>query len=222
VEHERVHDLTAAYALHALRPDEERAFEAHLSRCSECRDELASFDDTTAALAYGVDAPPPPPALRERILAQARAERPNVRPLRPRWAAPAAVAGAVAAVAALALGLWAVSLSNELQSEREAQRDQPRAFPVAGTEGGRLVVAPTGEAVLLLPDFDPAPRGKTYEAWVIEDGAPQPAGLFEGGRRTAVALTRPVPRGAVVAVTLEPAGGVPAPTSDPLVTVEAT
>ena len=221
MEHERVHELTAAYALHALRPDEERAFEAHLSRCSECREELASFGDTTAALAYGVDAPPPSPALRERILAQARAERPNVRPLRPRWAAPTTAVAAVAAVAVLALGLWAVSLSNDLESEREAQREQPRAFPVSGADGGRLVVAPTGEAVLLLPELDPAPRGKTYEAWVIEDGAPQPAGLFEGGPRTAVALTRPVPRGAVVAVTLEPAGGVPAPTGEPLLTVEA-
>jgi anti-sigma-K factor RskA len=57
---------------------------------------------------------------------------------------------------------------------------------------------------------------------VIEDGTPLPAGLFEGGERTAVALTRPVRGGAVVAVTLEPAGGVAAPTGDPLVTVEAT
>jgi anti-sigma-K factor RskA len=219
MEHERVHELTAAYALHALRADEERAFEAHLSRCSECREELASFDDTAAALAYGVHAPSPPAALRERILAQARAERPNVVSLRPRWAAPAAAAAAVAAVAALALGIWAVSLWNQLDSEREARREQPRVFPVSGTEG-RLVVAPTGEAVLLLPALDPAPRGRTYEAWVIDDGAPQPAGLFEGGDRTAVALARPVPSGATVAVTLERAGGAPAPTGRPLFTAK--
>jgi anti-sigma-K factor RskA len=219
MEHERVHELTAAYALHALRPDEQRAFEAHLSRCAECREELASFEDTAAALAYGAEAPVPPAALRERILAQARAERPNVVPLRPRWAAPAVAVAAVAAVAALALGVWAVSLSSELESEREARREQPRTFPVSGTEG-RLVVAPTGEAVLLLPKLPPAPRGKTYEAWVIDDSAPQPAGLFEGGERTAVALARPVRQGAVVAVTLERAGGVPAPTSPPLFTVK--
>jgi anti-sigma-K factor RskA len=220
MEHERVHELTAAYALHALRPEEERAFEAHLSRCSECREELASFDDTAAALAYGVDAPAPPAALRERILAQARAERPNVVALRPRWAAPAAGAAAVAAVAALALGIWAVSLANQLDSEREARREQPRVFPVSGTEG-RLVVAPSGEAVLVLPALDPAPRGRTYAAWVIADAAPQPAGLFEGGDGTAVALARPVPRGATVAVTLERAGGAPAPTGRPLFTAKA-
>ena len=220
MEHERVHELTAAYALHALRPEEERAFEAHLSRCSACRDELASFDNTAAALAYGVDTPAPPPALRERILAQARAERPNVVSLRPRWAAPAAALAAVAAMAALALGMWTVSLSNQLESEREARREQPRVFPVSGTDG-RLVVAPTGEAFLLVPALERAPRGRTYEAWVIEDGAPQPAGLFEGGEGTAVALTRPVQEGATVAVTLERAGGVPAPTGRPLFTAKA-
>jgi anti-sigma-K factor RskA len=219
MEHERVHELTAAYALHALRPDERRAFEAHLSRCPECRGELASFEDTAAMLAYGPDAPAPPAALRERILTQARAERPNVVPLRARWAAPAVAVAAVAAVAALALGIWALSLSSELASEREARREQPRFFPVSGTEG-QLVVAPTGEAVLLLPELARAPRGKTYEAWVIDRSAPQPAGLFEGGERTAVALARPVPEGAVVAVTLERAGGVPAPTGRPLFTVK--
>ncbi|HEV3408063.1 MAG TPA: anti-sigma factor, partial [Gaiellaceae bacterium] len=125
-----------------------------------------------------------------------------------------------AAVAALALGIWAVSLSNQLDTEREARRGQPRVFPVSGTNG-RLVVAPTGEAFLLLAGLERAPRGKTYEAWVIEDGAAQPAGLFEGGERTAVALARPVPEGATVAVTLERAGGVPAPTGQPLFTAKA-
>jgi anti-sigma-K factor RskA len=221
MEHERVHELTAAYALHALRPDEERAFEAHLSRCDDCRDELASFQETAATLAYAADAPAPPPVLRARILAHARAERPNVVPFRPRWAFPAAAAAAVAAVAALALGIWTVSLSNELANEREAAREQARVFPVSGGEEGRLVVAPDGQAVLLLPSLAAAPRGKTYEAWVIEDGAQRPAGLFRGGERTAVALTRLVPRGAVVAVTLERAGGSSAPTSKPLVTAKA-
>ena len=217
MEHERVHELTAAYALHALRPQEERAFETHLARCAECREELASFEDTATSLAYGVNAPAPPTELRERILSQARAERPNVVPLRPRWAVPAAAAAAAAAVAALALGIWGVSLANELESERAADAAEARVYDVSGG-AGRLVVAPDGEAVLVLSAVQPAPPGKTYEAWVIEDGAAEPAGLFTGGERTAIALTRPVPEGATVAVTLERAGGVSAPTGQPLFT----
>jgi anti-sigma-K factor RskA len=63
---------------------------------------------------------------------------------------------------------------------------------------------------------DPAPVGKTYEIWVIQAGTPVPAGTFAGGDRVAVTLTRKIPDGAIVAVTLERAGGVANPTTTPL------
>ena len=58
--------------------------------------------------------------------------------------------------------------------------------------------------------------GKDYEIWVLEDGVPQRAGLFE--RPGVAVLTRPVESGQTVAVTLEPDGGVDAPTGEPLFT----
>ena len=64
-----------------------------------------------------------------------------------------------------------------------------------------------------------APKGKTYEAWVIKDGVTKPAGLFSNGQD--VLLTQPVERGAVVAVTVEPAGGSPQPTRKPFVSSAA-
>ena len=79
-----LHDLTAAYALDALDPEDVRSYEAHLARCERCRDELASLAEAVDALAYATDAPVPPPELRARILQRARDERPNVVPLRPR------------------------------------------------------------------------------------------------------------------------------------------
>ena len=61
-----------------------------------------------------------------------------------------------------------------------------------------------------------APTGKAYEMWTIGDAAPQPAGVFQvdtAGRGThripPVEGGKPVK---VFAVTLEPEGGVPAPT----------
>jgi anti-sigma factor RsiW len=104
-----LHDLTAAYALDALDPEDARAYEEHLARCERCRDELASLSEAATALAYASEAPQPPPELRARILQQAHRERANVVPLRPRWVYPVAAAAAVAAGAALALGIWAVS-----------------------------------------------------------------------------------------------------------------
>jgi anti-sigma-K factor RskA len=221
MERQGIHELSAAYALHALDAEEERAFEDHLAHCDECRDEVASFHEAAGAMAYDVEAPPPPPALKLRILQGARAERSNVVPLRRRWTFPVAAAAAVAAsFAAVGLGIWAATLSSRLEDERAANAQAAQIVQLAGARGS-LVIAPSGEAALLVKDLGPAPEGKTYEAWVIQGDMPRPAGIFPGGERTAFVLTRPVPRGATVAVTLEPAGGVDQPTGEPLFTAKS-
>jgi len=204
-----IHELSAGYALDALTAEERREFEEHLAHCDECRVAVAEFLDTTAALAHGVEAFDPPPALRERIVGRARSERQNVVPLRPRWARPAAAAAAVAACAALAFGIWAATLHNQLG-------DRPQAIALDGADG-TLIVTPAGDGTLVVRNLAAAPSGKTYEAWVIDGGNPRPAGLFSGGGdRTAVALSEPVPDDASVAVTVEDAGGAPQPTGTPI------
>jgi anti-sigma factor RsiW len=228
-----VHELTAAYAMDALDEREQREYEAHLGHCERCREELAWLSETANALAYAVEGPEPPAGLRDRILDQARAERPNVVPLRRRWALPAvASVAAVAACAAIGLGIWAGSLSRSLDNERSARgRDtealrvvsDPAARRVPLSDGrGTLVVAPDGSAALVVSRLQRAPSGKAYEAWVIRGQRPVAAGLFAGGRDAeAVALRERVPRGSTVAVTLERAAGVDAPTGKPLFTASA-
>jgi anti-sigma-K factor RskA len=209
-----IHDLTAAYVLDALELGELEAFEQHLATCERCRDEVAELSTAAGSLAYGAAPVTPPPGLRDRILETARAERPNVVPLRPRWALPIAAAAAVAACAAIGLGAWDVSLHNQL----DGARDQALVrVPVSGASGS-LVVASGGSATLVLSDLVAAPPGKTYEAWVLSGRAVSPAGLFRGGSSTTVvALSHPVPTGSEVAVTVEPAGGSSAPTHKPLI-----
>ena len=214
MEHTEIHELSAAYALDALEPEQRAEFEEHLLRCPECRETVSLFQETAAALAHGVEAPAPPPALGRRIMERARRERPNVVSLRPRWVFPAtASVAAVAACAAIALGIWTAILDNRLDA-------RPEIVALEGTNGS-LIVSPAGEGTLLVDTLAAAPAGKTYEAWVIEDDTPLPAGTFTGGGRVAFVLTRPVPDGAVVAVTIERAGGVQRPTTTPLFASES-
>ena len=230
-----IHELTAGYALDALDSEERSAYEAHLPGCAHCQEELASFWTTTEALAVAASGPEPSPALRDRILAEVRAEPPqNVVAFEPRRRRVAPVLGAVAAVAAvaaLAIGLWASDLSSQLDDTRAAlERQQaaaqilvdPAAESVALQAGaGRLVVAADGQAVLVLDGLDPAPAGKTYEMWIVPGGdiaAANRAGLFPGSDGTEiVGLDGTVTPGDVVAVTIESAGGVDAPTTQPIV-----
>jgi anti-sigma-K factor RskA len=213
-----VHSLVAPYALDSLGDEEERGFEQHLATCERCREELAGLREAAASLAYGLAGPEPPTALKERILTQARAERPNVTALPRRrrgWAAPLAAAAALAAAVALGFGVWSAT--------RPATRDsfsavlaQPGARLVPLDGRGAVAVAPDGTAALAFT-VPPAPAGKAYEAWVIQGGMPKPAGLFEGGDGTSVLdIEQPVRRGAVVAVTLERDGGAKRPTQTPL------
>jgi anti-sigma-K factor RskA len=193
------HDLTAAYALDALAPDEAEAYERHLSQCEECREELAELNETATALAFDTVAPVPPARLRASILDAAAAERTNVVPLlRRRWVARG-LAVAAAAAACIAVGL-AVSLS---------QSNPTRSFT--------LMIGPNRTAILHIKGLSAAPSGKTYEAWVIPAGhSPRPAGLFPGGTSTTVHLQGTVPQKSVVAVTVEPAGGSNLPTTKPI------
>ena len=111
------HDLTAAYALHALDEGERGRYEEHLPRCERCRDELAVLTESAAALGWAVESPAPPPELRQRILDAAAAGRDNVVPLRARRPVWQGIA-AVAACAAAGLGIWAATLHNSLARER--------------------------------------------------------------------------------------------------------
>jgi anti-sigma factor RsiW len=220
-----VHELTAGYALDALDPADRAAFEEHLSSCERCRAELQGFWQVSGALAHAAGGPMPSAALRARILEQARSERSNVVPLqRRRLLVPAlSSAAAVAAVAAIALGLWATSLSRDLdgaESELAVLRD-PSARTYQSENGvADLVVTRRGDAALVVRTLAPAPAGKDYEIWVFENGVPQRAGLFE--RPGVALLDRRVELGQTVAVTLETDGGVDAPTGAPVLTATSS
>ena len=179
-----IHQLTAGYALDALDPDERSAYEAHLADCAHCQQELESFWETTEALAVAASGPEPSPALRDRILADVRAEPPqNVVPFEPRRrrVVPVlAAAAAIAAVVALAVGLWASSVSSDL--------DETRAALERAACGAAILADPDAQTVALAgghrparrrgrtgrpcscSGLDPAPAGKTYEMWIVRRG----------------------------------------------------
>jgi anti-sigma factor RsiW len=224
---ESIHELTAAYALDALDEREQATYEEHLAGCERCRADLATMSEAAVALAYAVETPPPPPSLRGRILDAAAGERSNVAPLLQGRAVQAlGAAAAVAAGVAIGFGVWAASLHSRLGEERSAAAEMRAALGVLGDtsarrvvlgERGSVVVTPSGEAALVTRDLAAAPAGKTYEAWVIKAGRPEPAGLLRGGHDVDVLrLERPVSSGSSVAVTLEPKRGSQAPTSAPI------
>ncbi len=218
MEQELIHDLAAAYALDALDESERREFEEHLASCEQCSEELVGLGDAAAALAYVAEGPAPPAALRERLLDRVHEDRaPNVVPLRRRFALPAVASFAVvAAAAAIVLGVWAAGLSSSLDRKDAIARvlGDPTATSVSLGQSSRVSIGKDGQAVLV-SRLSTAPPGKTYEVWVIPArGSAKPAGLFRVGRSASpMLLSRTVPEGAQLGISIERRGGAPHPTN---------
>jgi anti-sigma factor RsiW len=215
-----IHELSALYALDVLPGDERARFEEHLRGCERCRAEVGALGDAAVQLAYAPEGPAPPAALRERILAEARNERQGVVALRRRRPSAAVSVAATIAVAAsaaaVAFGVWAASLHHSLdrahQVEAVISDPHARRIPLTGAPGA-LYVAPSGRAALAA-SLPAPPAGKQYEAWVISGSTAQRAGVFSRGPALLELRVRP---GVSVKVTVEKAGGVSQPTTQPIV-----
>ena len=114
-----IHQNAAAYVLDALDSEAERGFERHLEVCPECEAELEPLRVAATALAFAGELPRPRAALRKRVLAVDAL----VVQLRRRWTVPLASAAALAACAALVVGLRgspAIPGVRALQLQRQA------------------------------------------------------------------------------------------------------
>jgi len=185
-----MHDLAAGFVLDALEEHEAEEFERHILMCPACEDELEPLRIAAAALAFAGELPPPRHALRRRVLAVDAV----VLRLRRRWTAPLVSAAALAACAALAVG-----------------------FSRKGQSLGLSLLVDGRGATLVTRGLPSPPMGKVYEIWFTRGDFATPAGFLHG--RTA-RLRRPIPPGAGVAVTLEPAGGSRRPTGPLLLRTE--
>lgn len=203
-----VHEEAAAFALDALDHEEAEAFERHLADCPDCEGELEELRFAAAALAFAVEPPRPSRSLRLRVLDTGAQMIPLPRRRRPRLLRAAAVAAAACAVLVAALRPW----------ETGESQVGFRRYAAKGADA-ILLVSRSGAAVLAARRLPPLANGTVYELWVIAAGRARPAGLFRDSLAT---LTRPVPRGATVAVSVEPAGGSSRPTGPLLLHAETT
>jgi anti-sigma-K factor RskA len=226
-----LHQLIAPYALDALEADDRSRFEAHLALCEQCRVELVGFLSTTARLG-DAEAMTPPPELRERLLTTVSStpqERPVVTALsqRSRVRRIAPRVAFVAAVAAAVVGIGGFVAEHEQAEDLRADRSRFTAVmsaPDAATTeesaagGGalRVIASPTHDAAVVVgASLSKLDVDQTYQVWRMRDGKPTSVGLL--GRGPGMLYVDGIKDADAFAVTVEPSGGSPQPTSDPIV-----
>jgi Anti-sigma-K factor rskA, C-terminal/Putative zinc-finger len=165
-------ELSGAFVLGALTPEEMDAVRAHLAACPEAHAEFAELGGVVPALFEAVEPVAPPPGLKARILAAAAADAERtidtdrtVKPFpaggtqrrgwdvgalfrRPIWAGIAAAA----MVAAIALGALSLSLKAQLDGLTAYRNGVVEVLEEAARPGAQL-------AVLVAPETAPGPTG---------------------------------------------------------------
>jgi anti-sigma-K factor RskA len=152
----------------------------------------------------------------------------------PRWAGWATAAAAVLVLAVV--GVYALGLQSQLRATEEQAAllsDAIAAYAAPGSQTavlrdtngagvGFAAVSTDGTAYVVASGLEPAPTGKTYQAWFIADGTPISAGLASVGPDGLMVMSndQPAPGTTAVALTLEPSGGSAQPTSAPFVVGE--
>jgi anti-sigma-K factor RskA len=232
---ERFDDLKEAYALGALSEKERREAEDYLRTHPELRAELDELRSVANLLALAPQEYEPSPELRRDLLNVISSSSPETTPaadLSPRRAGlwrffgPSGLAAA-AALALVTIGMfaWNASLQEENQTLQGELQGQRTSYALKGTGAaqevrGEVVRLGDERAVLVAEDLPSPPEGKTYEAWILREDVPEPAGLFDPHDTGAAAapLEGSIEGADAVAVTVERSSGSSSPTSDPLMT----
>ncbi len=165
-----------------------------------------------------------------------------------RWAPALSAAAALLLFAGVGLGGWVVGQNATQQDmaqkilameeqQQAAQEQQAAMLGIVGSpdakiattalsDGGSVTVASSGKAnkaAVLVQDMPPVPAGKTYELWFISAAGAVPAGLMATADAAVTGmqvLNGPMDGATHVGITVEPAGGSPAPTTTPIVVQE--
>jgi len=228
---DRFDDLKGAYVLGALDESERLEFEGYLAAHPELQSEIDELGSIADLLAFAPQEYEPSPELRRNLLGrigEASDDSPRRRARsRERIFGPSGLAATIAAAAVLAvvgLFLWNASLRGEVEDLRGTletrETHELQGSGPAEDVRGEVVEVGYGRAILVAENLPPTPEDEVYETWLMHGGVPEPAGLFEPreGGDAAAPIEGSIDEAEAVAVTVEPSGGSPAPTSDIVLT----
>ncbi|MEU4651357.1 anti-sigma factor [Nocardia fluminea] len=227
-------DEAYPYAIDALDPPQRQALEEWLEaagpdRVAEFQAIVHRIQETMADLTV-FDAVPPPARLESALMRALDRYDTQAHPLgrrgvagrrwHVRWLTVAAAA-IVAVGAGVGIGV-VIERTNDAQGAVTAQQvlDQPdsRESSVAITGGGAMTVYESkslGAAAVSFEDMPPLPVDRAYQLWLIHAGTPKSVAVMDGPASVVTA----VDVADTLAVTVEPAGGSPGPTTSPIVSM---
>lgn len=231
--HEDIKELVAAYVLGAIPQDEIPFVRDHILSCDECMAEADSYTEAAGSLALAANPIATPAGFADRVMAAAtlRTEVESEvsvlddrRSRRGGWRAVAATATSVALVVSFISIYVTLAANDELDRTEKVLtallHNAEGTFAMRGPGGAVAQVVPTLDgAYLIAAGLQEAPSKHVYQLWLMRDGNPVSAGLFDGTDDVSIVETQAdLNRYEAAAITIEPEGGSAEPTSDPILT----
>ena len=238
---EEFEELSGAYVLDAITPEERRAAQAHLATCVKCSHLVQELRAAASVLPLTAPQVTPSPALKERVMEAIRREsRPIL--LRPRASQPnrrrtgwvtrlLAVAALLLVLLTGGMAVWNISLQHQVTavqvSNAELRSQVAQVYSIAGTRAaqtatGSLLYLPQQNITVLVLHGLPGLKGtQVYQGWLLRDNRPVSIGVLSVQNGVAsLAFPGAITGYDTAAVTQEPG---PAPTPHaPLGPVVAT
>jgi hypothetical protein len=239
---EEVLNLIPAYAFGATDPEETRFVEKHLSDCPEAVAELSLYGEVRDGMLFETPLVTAPAHLAQKVsqIPKSPVTRPqNVSPLPTGsrinfgWAAAAA-----ALILFVISNLYWFTQVQGIQAERAALLEDQRMFTamrsgdvleteLAATDttmtdysGSVLWQADMQSALLRVENLPTTSANEEYQLWLIGDESPVGVGTFrvnpDGTGVLKFESDTPITAFTAFGITLEPAGGSPAPTTSPM------
>jgi anti-sigma-K factor RskA len=223
--------LATPYALHAMPESELAEVERRVAAAppavaQEFADEVQAVREAMAVMSAAT-AVEPPQQLRDRVLAEVKAEPVQLRPRRKRWQT-----AVMAAAAALVIGLGAFAVGMALRptatpSTAEEVFAAPDVRTVSGEfpTGGTATVVFSREknaGVLVMNNVAPPRPGTVYQMWLIDAGGPHSAGTMDSVAPSTTAVLPNLGDSQTLAFTVEPPGGSAQPTGRPFAQLQVS
>jgi hypothetical protein len=253
--HDEIQELIPAFVLDAVDDADRTLVERHLPQCDVCTGVFVSYQPVADLLPYTAPLVEPPADLRSRVLAAAMPKvQPNSQPILQRGDTligsvlaglsnllRSPVFGAITLLLILALGVWNISLQNQItqqtafnqQTLSEMTRERALVSTIAYSNSqpmrmqstdaapkavGRLFAAPELNALaLIVYDMPSPPQGMVYQFWLVDpNGDRTSVGTFnvdaQGRSWQLFRAPKALTNYQGVGITVEPDGGSAWPT----------
>ena len=217
-----LHDLAAAYVMDALSADERNEFARHLRTCVSCQLDVTKLSEPVEAMAVSLEEGPSralrPAVLEEIAITSQIGSSGNVVALPRRHRAATWALGVAAVLLAVVAGAIFLQLRDAriIQSIVEATDVETVTLAGDGFEARFTYSAQEGRGLFVSGSLPDVSSEETYQLWLIDPDGATPAGLLRPRDGSASILVADVRAGVTLGLTIEPAGGSPAPTTDVL------